>query len=115
MTNCTRIATPRKKAVHEELMTAYKKNVWAWVCVMGLLFALGLAGLYLSSWLFVPFLIIVVTAYQVFNRITCPSCGTPLTYEGDNQREGPFAKFGVPSAWFRTKCAKCHWDLNKNL
>jgi hypothetical protein len=96
-------------------MTAYKQNLLSWACFMILIFSTGSAVLYISKWFILPFFIIVFTAHIFFDKITCPSCGAPVTYEGGSKREGPFARFGIPSAFFRKKCANCGWDLNKNL
>jgi hypothetical protein len=92
-------------------MTAYKKNLLAWACIMVSAFSIGCAALYISNWFLIPFAIIIYTANFFLKKITCPNCETPVTYEG----EGAFSSIRIPSAFFRTKCANCGWDLDKNL
>ena len=95
-------------------MTTYKLNIFAWSCfiVSGLLFIL--AALYISNWFVVLFFALILTSHFYFKRIKCPNCGMPVIYEGETKREGPFAKLGIPSAFFRKKCANCGWDLRKD-
>ena len=90
-------------------MTAYKKNLLAWACIMALGFASGLAALYTSNWFVVPFVAIIYSAQFVVERITCPNCGTPVTYQGN------IAGFRIRGGFFRKKCQQCGWDLGKNL
>jgi len=90
-------------------MTPYKKNLWAWAVFMALAFSMGLGGMYLSNWFIVPFFGVVLSAHIFFNRITCPNCGTPVTYVDDK----PMPGFRVYKTFFRTKCPVCGWDLNK--
>ena len=91
-------------------MTAFAKNRLAWACIMITGLALGGAALYLSTWFIVPFFANVFTGHIWLNRITCPNCATPLTYEGRSL----LARMAPPSAWSRKECAACGWDLRRN-
>lgn len=90
-------------------MTAYRKNVVTWLCFMavGLSFILGM--LYVTEWFVIPFFILVASSYYIFNKITCPNCGTPVTYQGK------LANFRIKGGFIRKKCQQCGWDLRKNL
>ncbi len=88
-------------------MTAYKKNLAAWLAIMiSGIFWIALA-LYVSNWFLVPFIATVFLSRLVLIRVTCPNCGTPLIYEG----EGVYRRFRPPTAFFRKKCARCGWNL----
>ena len=69
--------------------------------------------MYLTVWFIVLFSIIIYSGHYFLNKILCPNCDTPLTYEGDDK--GLLTKYRPPTAFLRKKCAKCGWDLNKNL
>ena len=88
-------------------MTAYKKNLLAWSCIMGAELLIIVAILYVSSWFLVPFFIIIYNARYVLYRITCPNCGTPVTYQGT------IAGFRIQGGFIHKKCQECGWDLDK--
>ena len=70
---------------------------------------LGAMGLYLWKWFLVPFFVLIFVIPFVLKRITCPNCGTPVTYQGT------FAGMRVQGGFIRRKCQQCGWDLDKNL
>jgi hypothetical protein len=90
-------------------MTTYRRNLLAWAMVMfvGLLFGLG--ALYISRWFVVPFFALVFSAHFVFDRITCPNCGTPVNYFGT------FFGMRLTGGLIRSECQKCGHDLDKDL
>jgi len=90
-------------------MTAYKKNLWTWACIMVVELSLGFAALYISNWFVVPFFMVIYTIRFVLERIVCPNCGTSVTYQG--------ILFGkeIRGGFIRRKCQKCGWDLDKEL
>jgi len=88
-------------------MTAYKKNLLAWALIMAVGVALGLAAVYVTSWFLVPFFAVVVSVRFVLNRITCPNCGTPVTYQGE------FRGIAIWGGFIRRHCQKCGFDLNQ--
>lgn len=93
---------------NEMKMTAYKKNILAWVCITGSVLSMGLAGLYVSNWFIVPFFVVIYSAQFFLEKITCPNCVTPVTYQGT------FAGFHVRGGFIRKKCQQCGWDLDKS-
>lgn len=96
-----------------QAVTAYRKNLLAWALFLGVGLALIFIAVYISNWFVVPLVGLALGAHLVFDRIRCPRCNTPLTYEGETRREGPFATLGIPSAFFRKSCANCGWDLRE--
>jgi hypothetical protein len=89
------------------MMSAYNKGLVAWALIMAIALALGVAAMEVSSWFIVPFLIFIYIPQFFLNRITCPNCGTPITYKA--------TAFGVQSTggFLRSKCQACGWDLTK--
>lgn len=90
-------------------MTAYKKNLLAWLCIMVSALSMGLASMYVSNWFLIPFFGIIYTCRFYLQRISCPNCGTPVTYQGT------FGGFRIQGGFIRRKCQQCGWDLDKNL
>jgi len=90
-------------------MTALNKNRFAWASIVVAGVCFGLGAMYLSAWFVVPFFANVFCAHLILQRIVCPSCGAPLTFEGKRL----VGRLGVPSAWMRKTCAACGWDLAK--
>jgi ribosomal protein S27E len=88
-------------------MTAYKKNVLAWVCIMVLALSMVSGAMNISKWFLLPFFVIIFTAQFFLERIKCPNCGTPVTYQGT------FAGIRIRGGFIRKKCQKCGWDLRK--
>jgi len=89
-------------------MTAYRRNIVAWVCIIALELLIGISAIYISNWFIVPFLIIIYTIQFILERITCPNCGTPVTYQGT------IAGIRVRGGFIRKRCQQCGWDLDKN-
>jgi hypothetical protein len=92
-----------------QIMTAFRKNVFAWACIMGAIFLFGLGALYLSEFFLVPFFALILSAKFVLDRITCLNCGTSVTYQGT------FAGVKVSGGFIRRRCQQCGWDLDKEL
>ena len=88
-------------------MSALDRNrlAWAGILLAGLCF--GLAGMSLSAWFLVPFFANVFGARFILERIDCPNCRAPLTFEGNRLVD----RIGIPSGWTRKTCAACGWDL----
>jgi hypothetical protein len=78
---------------------------WALFMLVQITFIVG--ALYLSSWLLVPFVIGVLTAPLLMNRIVCPNCATPVTYQGD------VAGFRIKGGFVHRTCRQCGWDLDQ--
>lgn len=91
-------------------MTALTRNRLAWAAFMLAGLCFGLAGMYISNWFVIPFFANVFGGGFMLNRIVCPNCGAPLTYEGPRWID----RVAAPSAWWRKNCAACGWDLSKN-
>lgn len=90
-------------------MTAYKKNLLSWACLMGVALLSILGGLYISTWFIGLLVAVILTGRFVLNKVTCPNCGTPVTYEG----EAVINRIRPPLAFLRRKCAKCGWELDE--
>jgi DNA-directed RNA polymerase subunit RPC12/RpoP len=88
-------------------MSAYKTNVVAWLALMGLLMALGVLALYVSTWFLAPFFVVVLSAQFVLKKIRCPHCGTPVTYQGE------YGGSPLHAGLVRTHCQKCGHDLRE--
>jgi hypothetical protein len=88
-------------------MTAYRKHLLAWACIVAVELTIGTLGLYISKWFLVPFLALIYAIPFVLKGITCPNCGESVTYQG--------AVFGRPvrGGFIRRTCQKCGWDLNQ--
>ena len=91
-----------------EAITAYKKNLIAWFCIMFLCFLFGTLFMYVSIWFMLPFFAVVGCAPSFLNRILCPNCGTPVTYQGT------IAGLRIRGGFIRKKCQQCGWDLREN-
>ena len=91
-------------------MTALNKNRFAWAGIMVAGFCFGLGAMYLSAWFVVPFFVNVFGAHLILERIECPNCGAPLTFDGKRFVD----RIGAPSTWMRKTCAACGWDLAKD-
>jgi len=90
-------------------MTAYKKNWLAWVCIMAIGLLLVWAALEVSNWFVLPFALFIYIPQFFLERITCPNCGTPVTYQGT------IAGKRIRGGWIRKNCQECGWDLDKKL
>src|SRR5512135_2629666 len=91
------------------MMTPYRKNIRAWIIIMSIGFILILSALDVSSWFFVPFAIFTYIPQFFLNRITCPNCGTPVTYQGT------FCGLRIKGGFIHKNCQECGWDLDKTL
>jgi hypothetical protein len=92
-----------------ESMSAYQKNVLAWIVIMTLGLAVALASLYVSTWFLVAFAAIIYGPQFLLKRIACPKCGTPVTYQGS------IAGFPIHGGFIRRQCQSCGWDLRRRL
>ena len=89
-------------------MTAYRKNLLAWAIIMLIGLSLIISALYISGWFLVPFFLFIYVPQFFLNRITCPNCGTPVTYQGT------FSGIRIRGGFVRKKCQECGWDLDKS-
>lgn len=90
---------------HFSQQKCLSENMIAWACIMSLGFILSILFIYLSVWFIIPFFLIIFCARFVFNRIVCPSCGTPVIYGGS------IWGLQIYGGFFWKKCRKCGWDL----
>jgi hypothetical protein len=90
-------------------VTAYRKNLLTWACVIAVELTIGALGIYLSKWFFLPFFLLIYAIPFVLRGIVCPKCGTPVTYQGT------LAGFRIQGGFIRRTCQQCGWDLDKNL
>ena len=90
-------------------MTAYRKNLLAWIAIMATGLTLGLAGLYVSQWFLVAFILFIYIPQFLLERITCPKCGTPVTYQGT------FFGKRIRGGFIRRACQECGWDLDREF
>ncbi len=88
-------------------MTIYKRNLLTWVCIMFVELTLGAMGIYLSKWCILPFFAGLFVVPHVLEKIVCPNCRTPVTYQGT------LAAVRIEGGFIRRKCQQCGWDLNK--
>jgi hypothetical protein len=89
-------------------MTAYQRNVRAWVIIMSVALSIGLLALYVSNWFILPFFgWTLIVPHLLLKGIDCPKCGTPVTYQGT------FFDFRIKGGFIRRKCQQCGWDLRK--
>jgi hypothetical protein len=93
--------TLRKSTVKN--MTPYKKKLLAWFCVMVLALSMGILLVYVSVWFVLPFFGIVFSGHLFLKKISCPQCGEPLTYAGEN----PLVSGQVLSSIFSKNCLRC--------
>ena len=87
-------------------MTTYQRNCLTWACIIAVELTIGLAAMYLSNWFVIPFFVGIAVVPFLLNRITCPKCGTRVTYQGK------FFGFRINGGFIRKKCQECGWDLN---
>jgi len=90
-------------------MTAYRRNILTWICIAAVALPVMLAALYVSNWFVLIFFSIVPIGGFFLNKITCPNCGTSVTYQGT------LVGFRITGGFIRKKCQECGWDLDKNL
>jgi hypothetical protein len=89
-------------------MSAYRKFIQAWIIIMSVALASGVLGLYLSPWFLVPFFAaVVVLPHALLKAIVCPSCGTPVTYQGS------LGGFKISGDFVHRRCRNCGWDLKR--
>ena len=88
-----------------ERMAPYTKNVLAWSAIMSLGLAAILASLYVSNWFLLALAAVVYGSQFVLKRITCPQCGTPVTYQGT------VVGVAVHGGFIRKQCQACGWNL----
>ncbi len=71
--------------------------------------ALIAAALELSHWFFVPFVVFIYVPQFFLERIVCPKCGTPVTYQGTILGKR------IRGGFIRRHCQECGWDLNRSF
>jgi hypothetical protein len=69
---------------------------------------MGIGILYVSEWFIAPFFMVIAGAYFFLHRITCPNCGTPVTFQG------VYAGIRIQGGWIRQRCQECGWDIRNN-
>ena len=89
-------------------LSAYEKNVLAWVVIMVLGLSAIFASLYVSNWFLLAFAAVAYGPQFVLKRIVCPKCGTPVTYQGQ------LFGFAIQGGFIRRKCQACEWDLREH-
>lgn len=90
-------------------MTAYKKNLVAWVVIMTVGLSLIWAFVEVSAWFTLPFALFIYVPQFFLEKITCPKCGTPVTYQGT------FSGKRIRGGFIRANCQECGWDLDKSF
>jgi hypothetical protein len=93
----------------ESLVSAYARNIRAWLLIIAVAMTLIVAALYVSSWFSVLVFALVFALPHVLKRIVCPQCGTPVTYQGN------INTLRVTGGFIRTKCQACGWDLRRTI
>jgi len=88
-------------------MTAYRKNLLAWVVIMAVGLALGLAAMYVSQWFLVLFFLFIFVPQFFLREIKCGTCGTPVTYQGT------LLGRRVQGGFLRRFCQQCGADLDR--
>lgn len=76
---------------------------------MGVGLTLIWGALEVSQWFVVAFFAFIYIPQFFLEKITCPKCGTPVTYQG--------SIFGkrIRGGFIRRFCQECGWDLNQNV
>jgi len=67
-----------------------------------------LGAKYISSIIPIMGLSLPFIIKRTLDKIKCPKCGMPVTYQGKILGESYFGGFS------NRKCKNCGWDLNKN-
>ncbi len=86
-------------------MSAYTKNVLSWIVLMAVGLSAIAASLYVSAWFLIVLAGVIFGARFVLERIVCPQCGTPVTYQGT------LAGMRVHGGFIRRQCQQCGRDL----
>jgi rubredoxin len=90
-------------------MTAYRKNIAAWIIIGAISIPAILATLYISNWFGLILVLLIGGGRFILNEITCPNCGTPVTYQGS------LLGFRVEGGFINRNCKACGWDLDKEV
>lgn len=87
-------------------MSIYRKVLLMW-CVVFLLVLILLIGAEFVSTL-IPVLGLLIPFYikHTLDKLKCPSCGMPVTYQGKILGENYFGGF------LNRHCQNCDWDLD---
>jgi len=93
---------------HEQAtMTAYRKNILTWVCIITVELIIGACGIYESKWFLAPFFMLILLVPAILRKIVCPNCGTPVTYQGT------VAGLRIQGGFIRKNCQQCGWNLDR--
>lgn len=90
-------------------MTAFKKTLLAWSTIMATGLGAIALSVYHSPWFVVPLAAVAYGGHRLLRSVVCRNCGAPVSFEGDQSR----TRFRPPSAFRRTHCAKCGFDLDR--
>ncbi|MGH9439289.1 MAG: hypothetical protein ACRD22_15690 [Terriglobia bacterium] len=66
----------------------------------------GALAIYVSKWFIVPFFASVFIPTFFIDRIVCPKCGTPVSYQGS------LAGKRLRGGFIHKKCKKCGSNLD---
>lgn len=64
-------------------MSVYKKLLIVWLAVFWLVCLIGLAAYWLSSLFALAGLLLPLMIKRYLDRLTCPHCNMPVTYQGE--------------------------------
>jgi ribosomal protein S27E len=79
------------------------------VIIMAVAMVLITLGIYVSNWFALLVFALVFALPHFLRKITCPNCGTPVTFQGG------IGSLSVEGGFIRTKCQACGWDLRKSI
>lgn len=88
-------------------MTVYRVHILTWIAILVCGLATGLASLYISQWLIILFFGVILSGQFFLNRIVCPVCGTPITYQGR------FMGLSLHAGVIHKNCQHCGCDLDQ--
>jgi hypothetical protein len=88
-------------------MSIYRKIILMWCVIFSLVLIIMLGAKYLSSIIPVMGLSLPFVIKWVLDKMKCPKCGMPVTYQGKILGENYFGGF------LNRRCKNCGWDLDK--
>ena len=83
-------------------------NLVTWGAMLAFAFLWLALAIYVSQWYLVGFVAILALGRLSLERIICPNCGKPITFE-----EGGARSLRHLLAPFKRFCANCGWDLRQ--
>jgi ribosomal protein S27AE len=89
-------------------MSIYRKIILMWVVILLLVLIIILGAKYISSIIPIMGFSLPFIIKRTLDKMKCPKCGMPVTYQGEIFGESYFGGF------LNRKCKNCGWDLNKN-